>query len=173
MMFIHCSVGQVGSVNDSRVLRLSEVNSYLREPGLDKFVNGDHHLLGDAAYPVIQHLMAPYKETGALTQRHRNFNKKLSSTRMVIERTFGHLKCRWRRLQKLNMSRIDLVPKTVIACCVLHNFCIIQNDPNFEIVREDEQFEENVAPNNEANCDAIGIAKRDLIRNALPQRGEQ
>lgn len=26
------------------------------------------------------------------------------------------------------MTRTDLIPKYIIACCILHNICILQND---------------------------------------------
>jgi len=34
----------------------------------------------------------------------------------------------FRRLKYLDMNRIDLIPATVIACCVLHNVCIDSGD---------------------------------------------
>lgn len=45
------------------------------------------------------------------------------------------------------MSRVDLIPTTILACCVLHNICLNNNDDEIEnyIVegRENEQNREN------------------------------
>lgn len=172
MKFTNCYVGEVGSVHDARVLGLSEVDTFLRGRSAEMFAGDNFHLLGDAAYPVLPHLMPPYKDNGHVTQLQRNYNFKLSSTRMVIERAFGHLKGRWRRLKQLNMARIDLIPKTVVACCVLHNICVMQNDPNFELELQDDveppinpDMVQPVlpVPNNRA-----GVEKRTLITNQLP-----
>lgn len=49
------------------------------------------------------------------------------------------------------MSRMDLVPKTVIACCALHNICLLDTDTlqnlyiNEGADREDEvEHQENL-----------------------------
>lgn len=52
-----------------------------------------------------------------------NFNYVLSQTRQTIERTFTLLKGRF-RLKYLDMSRVDLIPATILVCCVLHNVCL-------------------------------------------------
>lgn len=48
---------------------------------------------------------------------------------MAIERSFGLLKGRFRSyLTTLAMERVDLITKFIIACCVLHNVCLLKND---------------------------------------------
>ncbi|KAF4514116.1 UNVERIFIED_CONTAM: hypothetical protein B566_EDAN019100 [Ephemera danica] len=81
----------------------------------------------------MKQLMTPFRNNGALTAIQRNYNYKHSSTRMTIERSFGHLKCRWRRLHYLDMSLIKFIPKVILACSVLHNICILQSDGQFEL----------------------------------------
>ncbi|XP_071576255.1 putative nuclease HARBI1 [Temnothorax nylanderi] len=93
--FIHCVAGHVGSVHDQRVFRLSEVHNYLQDPR--KFSN-DSYLVGDAAYSLHENLMTPYRDNGHLTHKQKNYNFCHSSARMVIERTFGLLKGRFRSL---------------------------------------------------------------------------
>ena len=41
------------------------------------------------------------------------FNKKMSSTRVTIERAFGRLKAKFRRMQKLQMARVDLINSVI------------------------------------------------------------
>jgi len=96
--FIHCYVGNVGSVHDQRVFRLSEVYNYLNDP--IKFPD-NCHLLGDAAYTINEHLLVPYRDNGYLSARQRNFNFCHSSARMAIERAFGLLK---RKISKSSNS---------------------------------------------------------------------
>lgn len=57
-----------------------------------------------------------------------DFNKELSAARVKVECAFGLLKSRWRILGKRLDSKIGFVNKIVIACAVLHNFCIHAGD---------------------------------------------
>ena len=96
------------------------------------------------------------------------FNKKLSSTRMCIERAFGRLKCKFRRLQKLDMSRVDLMPSVITTACVLHNLAIHEA----EEAMEDDEPEPDVAAacgdDGEDIADlADGAAKRQQIMNQI------
>jgi len=44
---------------------------------------------------------------------------------MTVERAIGLLKGRWRYLlDKLPMTRTNLIPYYIITCCVLHNMFI-------------------------------------------------
>ena len=127
MSFIDCFAGYPGSVHDARVLRNSPLYS---DAQLDcaKWFPGNSHLLGDAAYPIKKWLMVPFRDNGHLSAKQKVFNTKLSSTRCVVERSFALLKGRFRRLKMLEMNRTDLIPQCILACCVLHNICIQEND---------------------------------------------
>ena len=69
------------------------------------------------------------------------------------------LKGRWRILQKRLDSDIAFVTKSIIACCVLHNFCIDSHD----FLEEDDDNQNH----NEAyqNIDANGEDLRDFLKN--------
>ncbi|CAG2213029.1 unnamed protein product [Mytilus edulis] len=98
------------------------------------------HLVGDAAYPLCTNLMTPFKDIGNLTRQQQRYNFCQSSTRMVIERSIGQLKGRFRKLKMLDCSR----PKTgnfTKFCCCLHNLCISGGD----LLQDDEMdMEEQV-----------------------------
>lgn len=65
-------------------------------------------------------------------QIQKNFNKRLTQTRQVIERAFSLLKGKFRRLKYLHMNRIDLIPETILACCIPHNICLNGVDDDIE-----------------------------------------
>lgn len=165
--FIHCYVGHVGSVHDQRVFRLSEVQSYLGD--VSKFLE-ESHLIGDLAYKLHENLLIPYRDNGHLTERQRNYNFVHSSARMAIERAFGLLKGRFRSLlTTLALDRVDLISLHILACCVLHNICLIKNDIFDVEINEDVHAIDCVMNENIQNARA-GIIKRDLIAERLRMR---
>ena len=90
---------------------------------LQLFPNNSYHIIADSAFPCRTHLIPAIKSAYANTVAERNFNYKLSATRMVVEHAFGLLKNRWRILGHIEAD----VPKAVqiISSCVyLHNFII-------------------------------------------------
>jgi len=53
LRFIHCYTGQMGSVHDIRVFRLSNVENMFTDENFPH----DSHILGDAAYRLTKHVM--------------------------------------------------------------------------------------------------------------------
>ncbi|XP_018315246.1 putative nuclease HARBI1 [Mycetomoellerius zeteki] len=169
MEFIHCYVGYPGSVHDQRVFNVSMLQDFCSDP--IKFPR-DTHLIGDAAYKIFKTLLVPYKDNGRLTERQKNYNYCLSSIRMTVERSIALLKTRFRiLLDKLPMRRIDLIPDYIMACCVLHNICLMKNDMiEIPIIVED-QIQNNI---NDLELNTLlhrqGKEKRDRIKNTLHMR---
>ena len=87
LQFMHCYVGEVGSVHDARVFRKSSLGNNLANMIPDNF-----HLVGDGAYPLQINLLIPFKDNGHLTRLQINYNRKLSSARSTIEQAFSLLK---------------------------------------------------------------------------------
>ena len=79
-------------------------------------------------YLSLRWLMVPYRDNGHLTRQQIRFNEALSSQRQVIERAIGLLKGRWRKLQYLNLLSVKHMTIFIMAACVLHNFCLINDD---------------------------------------------
>ena len=79
-------------------------------------------LLGDNGYPLNTWCIVPY--ITPTTVREFSFNRRHSRARVVIERTFGVLKQRFRCLDKSG-GVLSYTPQKVasfcVACCVLHN----------------------------------------------------
>ncbi|XP_061186829.1 putative nuclease HARBI1 [Saccostrea echinata] len=124
--FTYVWTGNPGSTHDASVLRSSELFAQSGE----LFPQG-FYLLGDSAFPLLGWLVTPFKDYGNLTRNQRLFNVCHSKSRPVIERSFGLLKIRFRRLLRLDASDIKLVINSIPSACVLHNICMKMNEENF------------------------------------------
>ncbi|XP_066585890.1 uncharacterized protein [Prorops nasuta] len=167
LKFLHCYCGEVGSVHDMRVFSLSGFTDMLNE---ENFPDSSH-LLGDSAYGLSKYLLVPFKDNGHQSKEQVRFNIIHSSARMMIERSFGLLKGRYRSIiDKLPMTRTDLIPRYVIACCILHNICIIRNDLiEIPIIVNESNIANNDTHFNicNDNLKEEGIRKRDAIMYCL------
>ena len=120
MRFTWVNARWPGSAHDARIYR-DELEPLLMGVGANDPLGVDGHLLGDAAFPLSSRMRRPFRDNGQLGDRKINYNNKLSSTRMTIERTFGCFKGKFRRMKNLDMLRVDLIPNVLLAACVLHN----------------------------------------------------
>lgn len=164
----HCFAGYPGSVHDHRVFRQSEVIDYLNDA--EKFLENSH-ILGDAAYGLHQQLLTPFRDNGHLNDRQKNYNHRHSIARVAVERCIGYLKGRMRSLlDRLPMSRIDLMAEYIVACCVIYNICTLKGDELIVITippsLHDNVIDHNILGERRENT---GIIKRNLIMNTLPR----
>ncbi|XP_052078520.1 putative nuclease HARBI1 [Mytilus californianus] len=157
--FSNCFIGWPGSVHDSRVLK----NSELWAEGEN--VCGENHIVGDGAYPLNQWLLTPYRDNGNLNAEKKRYNYIHSSTRTVIERSFGILKGRFRRLHFIETKEMETSCDIGVSCCVLHNFCIQHGDIGEEFIEED--YGNCHAAAVQADNDNTGATKRDGIARNL------
>ena len=102
-------------------------------------VNVRLYLIGDTTYPLCPYLMTVY-HSGRLTPPR--FNKVLTKLRVVMERAYGKLKMRWRCILKELEDDTQRVADITLACCILHNFCIIMGD-DFDDSDEDESSDDD------------------------------
>ncbi|XP_040064775.1 putative nuclease HARBI1 [Ixodes scapularis] len=130
--------GPPSKVHDARVLRLSVVQQDL--PTICA-VN-KYHLLGDAAYPIREHLLTPFKNYGTMTKAKVEYNQRHASTRVVIENTFGMMKQRFRQLRYVEFTTVDKITQLIIWCCVSHNICMDAGDMSVEDILTDEKRRE-------------------------------
>ena len=112
-------------------------------------------VVGDSAYPLKTWLLLVIKDNGALNQDQKKFNKELAKAQIVSENAFGLLKGKWRALR---LKRLDedhrRIPNTIIACCVLHNICIIRGDEfegDGDDNSDDDDDDDNGVPSQAAN----------------------
>lgn len=152
-------------MHDARIFRNSPIYQRIineRNP----LLLPEEHIIGDSAYPLMMNLMTPFKDTGHLTIAQSQYNTKLSSIRSVIERAYGRLKGKFRRLKYLDIKDMDLGKKIIAAACVLHNI-ILDNmgeddDAIDEVANEDiENIDINIE--NEGRPQIIAVQKREQI----------
>lgn len=162
MQFIDCYIGETGRIHDARVFSRSEIGQHLIDLTPENF-----HLLGDSAYPLLLNLMTPFRDNGSLTGQQIRYNNRLSMTRSTVERAFGLLKGRFRRLKFLDEKVILIVPTIVMACCVLHN--ILRRGQLFEDEDGSSSISDDVDEdhNNDDHTNLTAVQKRYSIMNSL------
>lgn len=154
MRFTNVYIGEPGSLHDARILRRSLIYERANEEKETVFPN-DTFLLGNSAYPSLPWLVPPFRDNGHLTPQQIEFNFIHSSTRMVVERTFGLLKGRFRRIKFFTEYRnMQFITDTVTAACILHNYCISVND-DFEVNEEKRNEDDDDIPLNDFNNENI------------------
>lgn len=141
-------------MHDARVFRTSPLYQGIMD-AQNPLIGQHYHLVADSAYPLLLNVMCPFRDNQHLTPQQVRYNIKLSSIRSIIERAFGMLKGKFRRLKCLDVSDMQLANNIIAAGCVLHNFLIENNELNIQedidVEHEEvlELVEEN-AGNNQA-----------------------
>lgn len=112
------------------------------------------HFLGDSGYATTNWLLCPYRKTRGRGQE--KYNSKLTRGRVVIERTFGIMKAKWRLLQNkcrlsprififymyLLIITLDKLSGIAMVCAMLHNISLINGIIDNEEWNEVESIEE-------------------------------
>lgn len=123
---IHC--GEPGFLHDARIFRRSELYHAANADNGVLFPD-NIFLLGDLAYPSLSWLVPPFRDNGHLTPQQREFNFLHSSTKISVEKAIGELKGRFRRIKFFTEYReMSFITNTVSVACILHNYCIDEND---------------------------------------------
>lgn len=166
-LFTDIYVGCPGRMHDARVFRNSPIYTRMVTEN-QPLLQPDQHLIGDSAYPLMINLMTPFRNNGHLTEEQTRYNVKLSAIRSIIERAFGRLKGKFRRLKFLDVLTPAFGCEIITAACVLHNF-ILLNGPQ----EEDEAVDYDNAPlemeeGNEGQANQLFAAQKRLyIVNSL------
>lgn len=94
---------------------------------------------------------------------------------MAVEKTFGILKRRFRRLKFFNEYQdIQFIVQIVIACCILHNICIDSFDDGMDLYDEDNGVDVNLDEReNQRNGDTKKITIEDQVYFMKCFRSEQ
>ncbi|XP_034472791.1 protein ANTAGONIST OF LIKE HETEROCHROMATIN PROTEIN 1-like [Drosophila innubila] len=89
------------------------------------------HLVGEIMYPLLINLMTPYTDplNCELTPCHVRYNRAIHLWNAPAERAFAALISRFRRLESLDVSTLELGTIVVSATCMLHNFILDCGEP--------------------------------------------
>jgi hypothetical protein len=136
--FTDVYTGWAGSVHDARVYKHSKIFERFEQGEF-----GNYALLGDAGYPLNSFTLIPYIHNGHLMSHQKYFNEKHSSTRGIVERAFGQLKLRFRCLARGIETNVHTATAIIVACCILHNFCIEEKDNFVEEWANEPRFWEH------------------------------
>jgi len=120
---VNVNIRMPGRMHDANIYKNSPIYSNLNNTD-DPLLNPQHHLMGDNAYPNSNFMITPYRNSGNLTYAQLQYNTILSSAKQVIERCFGLLKGKFRKLKYLDTDSHHFANDVIAACCVLHNFII-------------------------------------------------
>jgi hypothetical protein len=162
LQFLHVVAGWPGSVHDARVLRNSDIWNIC-----PNWCGPDNHIIGDGAYPLQTWLLKPFRNNGHLTRTQRRYNFHLSSARAAIERAFGLLKGRFRRLLLLDTKSIKTAVDTIMVCCIFHNICIINDDILDQYIADGREEDLVVPEIYGENDDVAGLQKQIRIANTF------
>lgn len=128
LQFTNIFCGEPGSSNCSRVLKKSPLYNTAMQDKNSLFPH-DTFLIGHSGYPPLQWLVPPFRENKRITTDQKDFNIIHSNTRKLSDKAFIMLKRRFRRVKHFTVYRnISFITDTVVAACILHNYCIGEND---------------------------------------------
>lgn len=157
-----------GSTHDSTIFN----NSALKE-SLERGVFRGYFILADSGYKNTPYLATPYLTVDSAVKNL--FNESQIRTRNVVERSYGVWKRRFPCLSLGLRIALERVQAVVVACAVLHNIAIDENDqlPPVEV----EGFEEVLAATtitagavHEREVDERAIRGNQLARDFLCER---
>ncbi|XP_019698090.1 protein ANTAGONIST OF LIKE HETEROCHROMATIN PROTEIN 1-like [Harpegnathos saltator] len=129
--FIFVDIGCQGRISDGDVFKNCELykkieNRNLNAPEPSALIGREmevpYVLLGDAAFPLSDHIMKPYNDIHPSGSPKRIFNYRLSRARSVVENAFGIASSVFRVLQKPMLLEPHKAELIVMAVIYLHNF---------------------------------------------------
>ncbi|KAK6023858.1 hypothetical protein OSTOST_10344 [Ostertagia ostertagi] len=108
------------SAHDSRAFKTSELYEQLKNKDLSGV------LIGDSAYGAEVFLLKPLNTTKNV--KEERYNRAVCSARARVERAFAVLKRQFHILHGECRYSPDRAAQIVVACCVLRNIAIGQNE---------------------------------------------
>jgi len=183
LKFTNVYCGDLGSFHDVRLLRRSDL-FYLAGVNRQAVFPRKTFLLGDKGYIGVgkKWIVTPFRDNNDLIQQQVDFNRRVSSTRVVVEQAFGILKAHFRRLKYMELRDHKFMLYVIMGCCVLHNMCISHGDNGVDLVdndnaddiddnADDDSDDDEGDPNAEELTRQMELFSRIYPDAALPLRG--
>lgn len=147
-----------GSSHDSFIF----TNSRLCE----RFENGEFGngmLLGDGGYALKTYLMTPLRDPS--TNSEKLYNESHIKTRNTVERKYGVWKRRFPCLSLGMRLKIETQVAVIVACAVLHNFCVQQKEriPDGDLQLFNEIDSNPASSNDSSSLRAAKIKQTQII----------
>uniref|UniRef100_T1IU51 DDE Tnp4 domain-containing protein n=1 Tax=Strigamia maritima TaxID=126957 RepID=T1IU51_STRMM len=130
--FINVLAGPPGATHESDVWSNSPLHEKIVEIP-HEILYDNSYLIASGAYPSTDFIFPPYDEQQSWRAEYESYNNAHAVVHNTIKTVFKLFLSRFQRLTFLNMSRLDLIPKVIIAGCVLHNLCIQENEKEIEV----------------------------------------
>ncbi|XP_068629531.1 uncharacterized protein [Battus philenor] len=128
MRFTNIYCGEPGSLSSVRVLKKSPLFKTASQ-NRNMLLPHNTFLIGHSGYPSLPWLVPPFRENSRLTMQQREFNSLHASARRLSNKAFNLLKSRFKRIKLFTVYRnITFITDTVVAACILHNYCLNEND---------------------------------------------
>ncbi|XP_055909260.1 putative nuclease HARBI1 [Eupeodes corollae] len=110
-----------GSAHDQRIFNMSSLKKRFEDGEFEHFI-----LVGDSGYTNTTFLATPFLN---VTNAVENlYNESQIRTRNCVERSYGVWKRRFPVLATGLRCRLDTVQSVIVACAVLHNIAIDENE---------------------------------------------
>ena len=116
------SIGQIGSIHDSRAFSMTYLYTYLVECA-SAFMSKGLYFVGDSAYALRSFLLTPY-DNPKYPSKEDTFNYFLSRNRIYVECLFGEICRRWGIFWRPLEGSIDRHMHTIDAALKLHNYIV-------------------------------------------------
>ncbi|KAF9816240.1 hypothetical protein SFRURICE_003791 [Spodoptera frugiperda] len=152
LMFLDIHIGEVGKTRKNRVFKESTLSHELKN-----FVEFENHILGDSEYKLKKNLITPFTSEELLTSEEMKFNEIHWKTRSYIGHAFELMKERFRKLNHIDIVKVESVHLLISVACILHNFILIHEGSS-------EVKEEAVA------CDDGVSINTSIVQTALEKR---
>lgn len=129
--FIFADIGGQGRISDGGIFQncllwqkidTKALNLPRDAPLPGKKQDMSYVFLGDGAFALHRNVMKPFSGNHDIGTNERTFNYRLSSSRVIVENSFGVLTSVFRVLRKPIEIDVSKVPIITLSCILLHNF---------------------------------------------------
>ncbi|ETO81929.1 hypothetical protein F444_03844 [Phytophthora nicotianae P1976] len=126
------------------------------------------YVVADNAYTNTNQLLTPFPRPRISTTFHDSYNFHLSQLRIRIEMAFGLLVSKWRVFNAPMEIAFNRVSCTILAACILHNWCInrrLQEDIFYRVDNDEDLAEalDATVESSDASRD-VTVATQDTSR---------